>query len=55
VTVSTDPSSPRPPTSLRELESLRIARKAEKRPNRLVPAAIGLVAIAVVAGIGYEV
>ncbi|HTR62360.1 MAG TPA: efflux RND transporter periplasmic adaptor subunit [Candidatus Binataceae bacterium] len=55
MTVSTDPSSPRPPSSLRELESLRIARKAEKRPSRLVPAAIALAGIAIVAGVGYAV
>ena len=53
--MSTEPSSPRPPSSIRELESLRIARKAEKRPGRLVPVLVGLVVIAGCAAIGYQV
>ncbi len=40
--MSTEPLSPRPPSSLRELESLRIARKAEKRPSPLVPVAVAM-------------
>jgi RND family efflux transporter MFP subunit len=53
--MSTEPSSPRPPSSIRELESLRIARKAEKRPSRLVPIVIALVIIAGAAAAGYEI
>lgn len=53
--MSTESSSPRPPSSIRELESLRIARKAEKRPSRLVPVLIGLVVLAAAAGVAYEI
>ncbi|MBV8139517.1 MAG: efflux RND transporter periplasmic adaptor subunit [Deltaproteobacteria bacterium] len=53
--MSTEPSSPRPSSSIRELESLRIARKAEKRPGRLVPVLVALLVIAGGAAIGYQV
>ncbi|MGO9453583.1 MAG: efflux RND transporter periplasmic adaptor subunit [Candidatus Binataceae bacterium] len=53
--MSTEPSSPRPPSSIRELESLRIARKAEKRPSRLVPAVIVLVVLAAASAAAYEI
>ncbi|HKM99056.1 MAG TPA: efflux RND transporter periplasmic adaptor subunit [Candidatus Binataceae bacterium] len=53
--MSTEPSSPRPPSSIRELESLRIARKAEKRPSRLIPAVIVLVVLAAASAAGYEI
>jgi RND family efflux transporter MFP subunit len=53
--MSTETSSPRPPSSIRELESLRIARKAEKRPSRLLPVAIALLVVAGLAAIGYQV
>ncbi len=53
--MSTEPSSPRPPSSIRELESLRIARKAEKRPSRFIPAIIVLAVIAGAAAAGYEI
>ena len=53
--MSTEPSSPRPPSSIRELESLRIARKADKRRSPLIPAAIAIAAIAAVASLGYEI
>jgi RND family efflux transporter MFP subunit len=47
--------SPRGP-NIRELESLRIARAPEaKRSGRLVPAAIALVVLGVIAGAGYLV
>src|SRR5271168_3467974 len=47
------PEAPRGP-NIRELESLRIARSAEpKRPSRIIPAAIIVVVIAVVAGAGW--
>jgi HlyD family secretion protein len=43
-------------TNIRELESLRIARSQQvKKPSRLVPAAITLMILAVVGGVGYEV
>ena len=43
-------------TNIRELESLRIARQEQvKKPSRLVPAAITLMILAVVGGVGYEV
>jgi RND family efflux transporter MFP subunit len=43
-------------SSVRELESLRIARaETPKRRNRMVPAAITIVILAVLAGVGYEV
>jgi RND family efflux transporter MFP subunit len=45
--------TPRGP-NIRELESLRIARSAEpKRPSRIIPAAIAVVILAVVAGAGW--
>ena len=53
--MSTEPSSPRPPSSIRELESLRIARKAEKRPTRLVPAVIILVVLGAASAAAYEI
>jgi hypothetical protein len=41
-------------TNIRELESLRIARSQQvKKPSRLVPAAITLMILAVVGGVGY--
>jgi hypothetical protein len=47
--------SPRGP-NIRELESLRIARKDEPvKRRRLIPALIALVVMAVVAGAGYAV
>jgi RND family efflux transporter MFP subunit len=43
-------------SSVRELESLRIARaETPKRRSRMVPAAITIVILAVLAGVGYEV
>src|ERR1700730_8992359 len=43
-------------SAVRELESLRIARaEAPKRRSRLLPVAITLVVLAVLAGVGYEV
>jgi HlyD family secretion protein len=43
-------------SAVRELESLRIARaEAPKRRSRLLPAAITIVVLAVLAGVGYEV
>jgi len=42
-------------SAVRELESLRIARAEVKRPSRLLPVAITLVVVAVLAGVGYEV
>jgi HlyD family secretion protein len=42
-------------SAVRELESLRIARAEPKRRSRLLPAAISLVVLAIVAGVGYEV
>jgi HlyD family secretion protein len=43
-------------SAVRELESLRIARaEAPKRRSRLLPAAITLVVLAVLTGVGYEV
>src|SRR5579885_3223552 len=53
--MSTEPSSPRPPSSIRELESLRIARKADQRQSRLIPAAIVLAVAAGMASLGYEI
>src|ERR1700719_3495394 len=45
--------TPRGP-NIRELESLRIARSAEpKKPSRIIPAAIAVVILAVVAGAGW--
>ena len=47
--------TPRGP-NIRELESLRIARSAEpKKPSRIIPAAIAVVILAVVAGAGWAV
>jgi len=47
--------TPRGP-NIRELESLRIARSAEpKRPSRIIPAAIAVVILAVVAGAGWAI
>ncbi|HLX36213.1 MAG TPA: hypothetical protein VKR29_00380, partial [Candidatus Binataceae bacterium] len=40
---------------VRELESLRIARAEAKQPSRVIPVAITVVVLAVLAGIGYEV
>lgn len=42
-------------SSVRELESLRIARAEAKKPNRVMPIAIMGVILAVIAGVGYEV
>src|ERR1700736_4178938 len=43
-------------SAVRELESLRIARaEAPKRRSRLLPVAITLVVLGVLAGVGYEV
>jgi HlyD family secretion protein len=42
-------------SAVRELESLRIARAEPKRPSRLLPVAITLLVLAVLAGVGYEV
>jgi RND family efflux transporter MFP subunit len=50
------PSEGQKSSAVRELESLRIARaEAPKRRSRLVPAAITLVVLAILSGIGYEV
>ncbi len=50
------PSDGQKSSAVRELESLRIARaEAPKRRSRLVPAAITLVVLAILGGIGYEV
>jgi HlyD family secretion protein len=52
VTLSEAPRGP----NIRELESLRIARAASpKKPSRIIPAAIGLMILAVVGGAGYVV
>jgi HlyD family secretion protein len=52
VTLSEAPRGP----NIRELESLRIARAASpKKPSRIIPAAIGLMIVAVVGGAGYVV
>src|SRR5271166_1814841 len=49
------PDSPKN-SAVRELESLRIARaEAPKRRSRLVPIAILVVVVIVLAGVGYEV
>jgi RND family efflux transporter MFP subunit len=40
---------------VRELESLRIARAEAKKPSRVLPVAITVVILAVLAGVGYEV
>jgi HlyD family secretion protein len=42
-------------SAVRELESLRIARAEPKRRSRMLPAAITLVALAIVTGVGYEI
>ncbi len=42
-------------SAVRELESLRIARAEPKRRSRLLPIAIILVVLALLAGAGYEV
>ena len=42
-------------SAVRELESLRIARAEPKRRSRLLPIAITVVVLAVLAGVGYEV
>jgi HlyD family secretion protein len=41
--------------NIRELESLRIARAAQKKPSRIIPAAIVLVVLAVAGAAGYVV
>ena len=47
--------TPRGP-NIRELESLRIARSAEpKKPSRIIPAAIAVAILAVVAGAGWAI
>ncbi len=49
-------TEPQKATNIRELESLRIARPQQvKKPDRLVPAAITLMILAVAGGVGYEV
>ena len=40
---------------MRELESLRISRKAEKRPRGIVPVAVATLALAGLGAIGHEV
>jgi RND family efflux transporter MFP subunit len=42
-------------SAVRELESLRIARAEPKRRSRMLPAAITLVALAIVTGVSYEI
>ena len=42
-------------SSVRELESLRIARAEAKKPSRVIPIAITIIVLAVLAGVGYEV
>ncbi len=42
-------------SAVRELESLRIARAEAKKPSRIMPIAITVVVLAVLAGVGYEV
>jgi RND family efflux transporter MFP subunit len=53
--MSTEPSSPRPQSSLRELESLRIARKPETPPSRATPTIIALVLLAGAAFVAYKI
>jgi len=48
------PESPKN-SPVRELESLRIARAEAKKPSRVIPIAITIVVLAVLAGVGYEV
>jgi len=48
------PESPKN-SPVRELESLRIARAEAKKPTRVIPIAITIVVLAVLAGVGYEV
>src|SRR5579885_630256 len=53
--MSTDPSAPRPSPGIRELESLRIARRTEKRPSRLIPAIASVVIAAAAAAGAYAI
>jgi RND family efflux transporter MFP subunit len=53
--MSTEPPLPPPSSSIRELDALRIVRKAEERPGRLVRVLVAVVVIVGCGTIGYKI